>query len=59
MLQRMTRAQIIGTRSQLDVTIAALHRLGVLHIEDQVSSGVLKDMKPDEAIIRLQANWPF
>ncbi|MBI4673209.1 MAG: hypothetical protein HY741_16270 [Chloroflexi bacterium] len=54
MLLKMTRAQIIGSRAQLDATIAALQRLGVLHLEDTPRALSLTSLALDEASMRVQ-----
>lgn len=54
MLLKMKRVQIIGSRTQLDATIASLHRLGVLHIADAARSTALPSLALDEDRIRLQ-----
>lgn len=59
MLLKMTRVQIIGTRSQLDASIAALQRLGILQIEDAGKSSALKSLALDEASLRLQEELGF
>ncbi len=38
MLVQMTKIQIIGTRDELDKTIRALHRAGVVQIEERLAS---------------------
>ncbi len=38
MLVQMTKIQIIGTRDELDKTVRALHRAGVMQIEEKVAS---------------------
>jgi V/A-type H+-transporting ATPase subunit I len=59
MLLTMTRIQVIGLRAQLDVTVAALARLGVLHIEDATRSAGLKSLALDEQRARLQEDLSF
>ncbi|MBI4470343.1 MAG: hypothetical protein HY650_13575 [Acidobacteria bacterium] len=59
MLQRMARVQIIGSRGQLDSTVAAIHRLGVLQVEDVSKARSLKELKPDEHQARLQEDLAF
>lgn len=59
MLLKMTRIQIIGTRPQLDASIAALQRLGVLQIEDAGKSSALKSLALDDASLRLQEELGF
>jgi V/A-type H+-transporting ATPase subunit I len=54
MLLKMTRVQIIGSRTQLDATIASLHRLGVLHIADAARATALPSLALDESRVRLQ-----
>lgn len=54
MLLKMARVQIIGSRSQLEATITALQRLGVLHIEDVPRVMALKSLALDEEGLRLQ-----
>jgi V/A-type H+-transporting ATPase subunit I len=53
MLLKMARVQIIGTRTHLDATVAALQQLGVLHIQEAKASA-LKNVAPDETTLRLQ-----
>lgn len=59
MLLKMTRVQIIGTRDQLDASIAALQRLGVLQIEDATDSSALKTLSLDDANLHLQEELGF
>lgn len=59
MLLKMIRVQIIGTRAQLDASIAALQRLGVLQIEDATKSSALKNLSLDEANLRHQEELGF
>lgn len=59
MLLKMTRIQIIGTRAQLDSSIAALQRLGLLQIEDATKTSTLKSLALDEANLRLQEELGF
>ena len=59
MLLKMTRVQIIGTRTQLDASIAALQRLGVLQIQDTTKSSALKNLTLGQANLRLQEELGF
>jgi V/A-type H+-transporting ATPase subunit I len=59
MLLKMAHIQIIGTRAQLDATVASLHRLGVLHIQDGPRSSTLKSMALDDTSLRLQEDLAF
>ncbi len=54
MLLKMTRVQIIGSRTQLDATITVLQRLGVLHLEDAARATWLKSLTLDEPNLRAQ-----
>ena len=38
MLVPMTKIQIIGTRDELDKAVRALHRAGVVQIEEKIQS---------------------
>jgi V/A-type H+-transporting ATPase subunit I len=59
MLLKMTHIQVIGVGARLDPTIAALHRLGVLHIVDAAKSSALGNHALDEASLRLQQELGF
>jgi V/A-type H+/Na+-transporting ATPase subunit I len=59
MLLKMSRVQIIGTRTHLDATIAALHRLGVVHIEDATASTLGKGLGFDAEASRLHDDLAF
>jgi V/A-type H+/Na+-transporting ATPase subunit I len=59
MLLKMARIQIIGTRAQLDSSIATLQRLGALQIEDATKSSALKYLALDDANLRLQEELGF
>lgn len=54
MLLKMLRVQIIGSRAQLDPTVAALQRLGVLHLEDAPRLTALTSLALDETSLRTQ-----
>lgn len=59
MLLKMARLQIIGLRADLDATVAALQRLGVVHIEDATHSLALTSVALDEAHARLQEDLTY
>lgn len=54
MLLKMAHVQIIGMHPQLNATISALHRLGVLHIESIPQSSALKRLLLDGSSLQLQ-----
>jgi V/A-type H+-transporting ATPase subunit I len=59
MLLKMTRVQIIATHPHLDATIASLHRLGLLHIEEVTKSSALNHLDLDQASLRLRQKYEF
>ncbi|MFN8472552.1 MAG: V-type ATPase 116kDa subunit family protein [Anaerolineae bacterium] len=59
MLLQMVRVQIIGTLTQLDVTVAAIQRLGVLHIEETSRAPALHSLAVDASIARTREDLAF
>ena len=59
MLLKMAHIQIIGLRAQLDPTVAALQRLGLVHIVDVARSGAIGDLALDEPGMRLREDLTF
>ena len=59
MLLKMVRVQIIGTLTQLDATVAALQRLGVLHVEETTRAPALHSLSVDETLSRTREDLAF
>lgn len=59
MLEAMTRVQIIGLHAQLERTLAAIGRLGVLHLEDATKGSALRSLALDPQRVRQQEDLSF
>lgn len=59
MLLKMVRVQIIATLTQLDATVAALQRLGVLHVEEAARAPALHSLSVDETLSRTREDLAF